>query len=230
MNHKNFSISLLHFDDVNRANEISNIMKDNLLTPKKFYASTPSQKMEYSKNGFLIGYHDINIIKNWIGNSLNKIFVIKNLENEENPIVGYTLILFTKEIIKEVQEYSNKMIFKDNYSTDIINNGNFNYLIQIAILKEYQKMGLGSKMFNMIFKEIKDPIISYVMKSPIVNKISLYTHLKLGFTYMGPYTGEYLGTKDGKFENFQSIGLIHRKSSSPMKEREDILKLMTEII
>jgi hypothetical protein len=68
------------------------------------------------------------------------------------------------------------------------------------------------------------------LKSPILNEVSLYVHLKLGFSFMGTYKGDYPGTKDEKFENYQSIGLIHLKNSYSIKKRDDILKAIKEII
>lgn len=230
MKNKKFTTYILQPDDLDYANDIFNIMNENLLTPEEFYAFDSSKKKQYSKNGFVIGYNNPETIKGWIKNSSNYIVVVKNIEKEENPVIGYCITLFNEEIITKIQEYSTEMVFKDDFSENIIKSGDFKYLIQIAVLKEYKNMGIGSKMFNTVFSEIQDPIISYVIKSPILNEISLYTHLKLGFTYMGNFNGRYSDTKDQEFKNYQSIALIHRKNPNPIDNRDKILKLMKEII
>ena len=188
------------------------------------------KKKEYSKNGFVIGDHNLSTIKNWIGNRLNYILVAEDLEKEGNPIRGYIFVLSTEDIIKKVQQYCKETVFEDNYYKDIIDNGNFKYLIQVAVSKGYQSRGIGTTMFDKLFKEVTDPIISYVIKSPILNEISLYTHLKLGFAYMGTYIGKYKEVRGKEFENYQSFGLIYVKSKTPRKERHDILKLIDDII
>ncbi|MBD3230660.1 MAG: GNAT family N-acetyltransferase [Candidatus Lokiarchaeota archaeon] len=230
MRNKTFETHILQPDDLTHAKDIFNIMNENLLTPEEFYKLDTSKKNYFSKNGFVIGYHTPQKIKKWIENNSNHIYVVKNIEKPENPIVGYCIILSTEDIIKKIQQYSTEMIFKDHFSYDIILSGNFKYLIQIAFLKDYKNMGLGSKLLHEIFNEIKVPLISYVIKSPILNQISLYTHLKLGFTYMGLYKGRYSETKDTEFKNYQSIGLIHRANSKLIQSHAEILKIMSEII
>ena len=227
---KNYTISILTPDEIDRANEIYKIMEENLLTPKVFYQLKPSEKEQFSKNGFVIGYHDLNNIKSWIKDEENNIFVVKNLDLEGNPIIGYTILLSNEYIIKEVQDYSKETRYNDDFSEEIIKSGEFKYLIQIAVSRDYQNFGFGSKIFNKIFKEMHDPIISYVIKSPILNQISLYIHLKLGFTYMGTFLGNYTGTKNDKFNDYQSIGLIHMNDAKPLQNKDDVLKLMKEII
>ncbi|MHA1672603.1 MAG: GNAT family N-acetyltransferase [Promethearchaeota archaeon] len=176
-----------------------------LFTPKMYSLSTEIERKEKENVGFVIGYHDKTVVQQWIGNSKNKI-IIQYSESDflkENAI-GYVLLLGEADIIKEVQGYAQDVNFINVKFRDSIKSGHFVYLMQIGISKFYQNKGFGSELMQYITKNTVVPIISFVIKSPLQNYPSLYTHIKNGFQYMGDYTGNY-----DEFEEYRSVGLIY---------------------
>ena len=206
MNINNKNILIERTTNPKDASKLYNILQSLLLTPDNYRNQKKSKLEKLSKEGYIIGNHSEVDLEEMIQTPKNYIFVAKDkqIESIVGNIIAYSLILRTDEIIKEVQHYADQVDFTSTKAKKYIGDGNFIYLIQIAIKKGYSNQGIGSKIMNFSFKKIDVPIISFVMKSPLRNEISINFHLKNGFQHFGDYFGEYDG-----FPNYRSAGFIH---------------------
>ncbi|MHA1728635.1 MAG: GNAT family N-acetyltransferase [Promethearchaeota archaeon] len=202
-NNDQFGIRLA--SEPNDFKEINKIMKELLLTPKMLEKMDDETRKRYSYSGFVIGVHSLEVIKKWINIKENFVYVVESMNKDkiQRKVTGYALVLGTPAFIKNVQKYAEDVQFIDVDAKNTIEQGNFVYLIQIAIKKEFQNKKIGSKLFRFIKENIQVPIVSFVIKNPLLNKPSLYTHLKNGYQFFGYYSGPY-----DNFLNYRSVGLI----------------------
>ncbi|TFF99733.1 MAG: hypothetical protein EU541_04170 [Promethearchaeota archaeon] len=210
--------------DINFAKPILNIIQQRLLKPGDLKILSEETYETYENEGFVIGDHSLEQVKEWIQNKKN-IIVIARESNKPSNVIGYSVILRTEEIKTEVRKYGEEVIFEDQKYKDLVFNEDFSYLIQIGVDKKNSNQGIGSKMLKEVFELVGTPIISFVIKTPIRNQVSLYVHLKNGFQYFGDYTGDY-----DSFEFYRSIGLIYMPGNSikPRKEVEDLMDYIYE--
>lgn len=187
--------------DKKSAQGIFEISDQWLLTPDMIKNKVIHTDKLPKDQGFVVGKHNLKKIETWIGNDRNEIVIATEKEN----VVGFIITLGTDDIIKEVQNYAIGITFSDKETRKIIGSGNFKYLIQIAVHKDYTRRGVASKMVEKLYANCEVPIISFVVKSPVENIPSLNWHLKNSFELFGIYIGEF-----GKFENYQSHGLVHK--------------------
>lgn len=201
--------------DPKDAIKIFEISQKLLYTPKDYDESSAEKRKEYANAGFIIGNHSLPKIKTWMKNPKNHIYVgiEKTSDSPKSHIFGYAFVLGISEIVDEVQGYAENVQFEMSQAKEIINSRAFKYLIQIGIDPNYQNLGLGSKLFQYFSSNESVPLISFVIKSPLTNRPSLYTHIKNGFEYMGEYSGEY-----GNFEDYRSVGLIKLPSTSSISK------------
>ncbi len=213
MSKKELNIICKRISDVKDSEKILAILKSTLLTPSDFEALSQEEKENYKKSGYVIGNQDLKTIKKWVSNKENIIIVAFINHDGKDTIVGYLLTLQTEEIQMQVQDYLKDMV---NLDANLKKNLEepFSYLIQIAVDPDYINKGIGTKMFEELKKHLKRTVVSYVMKNPLLNEISLYAHLKSGFSHFGDYIGEY-----DDFKDYQSVGLMLPKSEINSKSK-----------
>ncbi|MBD3350268.1 MAG: GNAT family N-acetyltransferase [Candidatus Lokiarchaeota archaeon] len=207
--------------DISKAEQIFKIKEDLLVKPQNTRKATHDEKNEYSESGFVIGDHSIEEIKQWINSEMDQVYIVQK-KNAEDSVLAYLIILNDKEIHEEVKEYSKEINFNEDQHKKVIDSNEYVYLIQIAVSPSHQRQGIGSLLLNTAYQDINKPIISFVMKNPILNKASLSLHLRQGFDYMGEYFGSF-----GEFKGYKSIGLIHYPNNKT-RNKKDIINLMNK--
>ncbi len=201
-NEKNYIIQ--RTEDPTIAPEINKINQDLLLTSNQYSLNNEETNEKLDQFGFVIGNHQNIVLQNWIQNPQNQIFIALESPNQETQkIVGFVLVIKTTEIIQEVQNYGKEVNFFNEEVKKNFTGQDFAYLLQVGVKPAYQKQGIGSLLMKSLQKEFDIPIISFVMISPLINRPSVYLHLKNGFLHRGNYYGEY-----GGFPNYKSACLI----------------------
>jgi ribosomal protein S18 acetylase RimI-like enzyme len=195
---------------------IFDIVQQRLLTPARLKSLSKTEFNDLKNEGFVIGDHSIEQIEEWIMDEKNLILIAKE-QSPKKPInvIGYTFILASDDIKQRVRGYGEDVAFETQEYENLLFKKDFVYLIQLAVSRNYENRGIGSKMLQNIYERVELPIISFIMKSPIPNEPSLYVHLKNGFDYFGDYLGEY-----NSFENYRSIGLVHSPGKKKRGKKE----------
>jgi len=218
------NLEIKRIQNIKYAKDILKVLNERLLTYEKYKKLKPKEIEKLSNEGFVIGQHTLPTLEEWIKNDKNYIIIAELKSEKVKEILGFILILGTEDIQELVKGYGKEVIFeKPTYKNIIFNEKDFLYLIQICVAKNFSHTGIGTKILNEGFKITNKPIISFIIKTPIQNRASLYFHLKNGFKYLGDYLGDY-----GNFENYSSIGLIYMKNNNP-KTKNDILNLIEYI-
>lgn len=199
---------------------IFKILNERLLTKKDIKKLNKDQKEKLEEMGFVIGEHSLQDLEGWIANVENHIIIAEKNNSKNGKIMGFCLLLGTEEIKQKVRKYGKDVIFEKPEYKNTIFKEDLLYLIQIGVAKKFSNLGVGSRILNEVFKMTNKPIVSFVVKSPIKNKASLYFHLRNKFDYFGDYIGEY-----GNFEEYRSIGLLY-KPNNPLRKRKTVLDLM----
>lgn len=199
--------------DRTEAEEILQMKEQNLLKPEGLIEISESEINQLMENGFVIGDHtDVDLL-NWIEDSDARIYVARS--SEEESILGFAIILEDDKTKEKINNYTNDMTIKNNKFMQIVKSEKFVYLIQILINKQFIGKGIGTALARYIIEKETKPIISYVIKQPIMNKASVYFHLKTGFEYVGTYNGEY-----GGFNDYQSICFLHENRNVTVSKEE----------
>ncbi|MFW9882004.1 MAG: GNAT family N-acetyltransferase [Candidatus Thorarchaeota archaeon] len=213
MPNKELNFTCKRISNAKYSEQILTILKSTLLTPNDYEALSPEEKNNYRKKGYVIGNQNLKTIEKWVSNKDNIIIIASIDLNGMEKVVGYLLTLQTKEIQLHVQDYLKDMVNLDINLTRNLDKS-FSYLIQIAVDPTCINKGIGTKMFDELKKHLKRTVVSYVMKSPLLNEISLYTHLKAGFSHFGDYVGKY-----DEFKDYQSVGLMLPQSDIKIKSK-----------
>lgn len=193
------SYNFIRATDVNYAEQIFEILNQNLINADQ--SNLPKMELlDKLDNGFVIGDHGLKQIQEWIQDRKNTIVIAK----DGDKVIGYIIILANPQIKKEVQGYADHMTFSDISVKDIIDSGDFNYAIQIAIRDGYKQKGVGSRLYKLAFSLCEKPIITFVVEHPIQNKPSIEFHERIGFKQVGVYNGGF-----GEFKDYKSICFLH---------------------
>lgn len=217
---KKQSNSLAYFQ-VSDKKYVSQILQlsNNLLLDSTKYETFSSNSLEKLANsGFVVGKFTKKRITDFLINENNCILV--SMDKSRKLLAGYILLISTDEIKEEVKGYSKDVLFEDSKYEKIFNSGNFTYLLQIAVDKAYQNQGIGSNILKTAYSLIDVPIISFIVKKPIRNVPSLYTHLKNGFEYIGDYIGDY-----AQFKDYRSVGLMYIPGNKEKSKKQTLLDL-----
>jgi len=217
------NIEIKRIKHINYAEGIFKILNERLLTYEEYRKLNDKEKEKLTNEGFVIGQHSLQTLQEWIENDKNYIITAELRSGEDKEIIGFTLILGTEDIQDLVRTYAKQIIFEKETYKNIISKKDFLYLIQICVAKNFSNLKIGTKILDESFKLTNKAIVSFVIKSPIQNKASLYFHLKNGFRYLGDYLGDY-----GDFKNYNSTGLIYMQKYPPIMN-SNILNLIEYI-
>ncbi len=160
--------------------------------------------------GFLRKEVDLQYYQNLINNPNIDIYIAKN---KIGAIMGFASIHNKKHNIIGVRDVVGNLSFENKRIENLLLNedSEFSYLDQISILPEYKRKGIGTALFKKALKNVKTPIVAFIVEKPLFNKASLDWHIYNGFTFSGISEGNYKG-KAFKFQIF-----IHWNRNSSLK-------------
>lgn len=208
--------------DKTKAKEVWELKQSVFLSATKQSKFNDSEESKAEDDGFIIGDHSVEDFSNWIASADDKIYIA--IDEETQKIVGYAVLLDNEDTRSRISNYAKNMEIIVPKFEKIVKNDNYVYLIQIAFSSGYQKQGLGSQLMRFIILKESKPIISYVMEKPLLNKPSIYFHLKNGFIVVGHYLGEY-----GEFDDYKSICFLYDVENIKLSDKE-VKKQFTRLI
>jgi ribosomal protein S18 acetylase RimI-like enzyme len=180
--------------------EIHNIFKQNLVEIRDLDDIPLLQRKQLEDEGFLRKEVNIGYYEDLIRNPNTDIYIAKN-KNEQ--IIGFVSFHKKTTNITKVRNVIENLSFENERTKSLLLNENteFTYLDQINILTEYKGKGIGTSLFKKALRNIKTPIVAFIVEKPLFNKASLDWHIYNGFTFSGLSKGKYKG-KAFKFQIF----------------------------
>jgi ribosomal protein S18 acetylase RimI-like enzyme len=174
------------------APEIHNALKQNLVEIREVDEITKKKKKELEDQGFLRKEVGIEYYENLIRDPNIDIYIAKD---KKGNLIGFASIHNKKYDIVKVRDGVGKLSIEDDRAKDLLLNEKveFTYLDQISILPEYKRKGIGTALFKKALKNIKSPIVAFIVEKPLFNRASLDWHNYNGFTFSGISEGEYKG-------------------------------------
>ena len=156
------------------------------------------KRKQLEDQGFLRKEVGIEYYENLIRDPNTDIYVAKD---KEGKLIGFASIHNKKYDIVKVRDVVGTLSIEGDRTKDLLLNENteFTYLDQISILPEYKRKGIGTTIFKKALKNIKTPIVAFIVEQPLFNRASLDWHKFNGFTFSGISEGKYKG-KAFKFQ------------------------------
>ena len=173
---------------------ILNALKQNLIEIRDFNEITNEQRKELEDRGFLRKEVDEDFFIQLIQNVNNKVYVAKN---KRGDVIGFATIYNNENNIKTIRKTLQNLHIKNKEILDLLLNEKrkFAYLDQISILPEFKRKGVGIAILEKALTEINIPLVSFIVKIPLMNKASVFWHENIGFELVGNGDGEYKGKK-----------------------------------
>lgn len=123
-----YTIILDTENSASTSKEINFLSKSLLLTPRMLEELGEEQISWFEENGYVIGTQSDRQIQNWLADKKNQIIVNYMNEKAKN-IVGFTYILGDQKTIDMVKGYSKDIEFTNSRYAELVNRGNFYYLL-----------------------------------------------------------------------------------------------------
>ncbi len=173
---------------------IHKILLKNLIEVKDVKSLTPKEKSLMKEHGFLRKEVPESYYLGLIEDPEVDIYIAKNKSNE---IIGFASFHLNKSDIRKFRSSVNKIDANRPEILDLLTGSKkkFIYLDQIAVDPKYHRNGIGKLIFQNALKNFTDPVVSFIVKTPLDNVASAKWHEIVGFSQIAKVEGNYKDTK-----------------------------------
>jgi len=180
-------IQIASLDDVSGVHQI---LKQNLIEIRDVDKITEEQRESLEHKGFLRKEVKKEYYKKLIENPYVDIYIAKE---KNGVIIGFASIHKHIKNVWKVRDVLGNLITENPKTRELLfdEGKEFAYLDQISILPEYQRKGIGTKIFKTALVTINTPIVAFIVEKPIYNRASAYWHENNGFMLEAISEGGY---------------------------------------
>ena len=173
---------------------IHKILLKNLIEVKNVNSLTSKEKEMLKEHGFLRKEVPESYYLELIKNPEVDIYIAKNSSNE---IIGFATFHLNKADIRRFRSSVDKIDTNRPEDLDLLTDSykKFIYLDQIAVDPKLHRNGIGMLIFQTAQQNFTDPVVSFIVKTPLDNVASAKWHEKVGFTHIATVDGKYKDTK-----------------------------------
>lgn len=188
---KNLGITIC-LADLQDAEGVYTALLHNLVEIDDFNKLSAEKRKKLEEDGFLRKKVDVEYYKDLIKNPTVDVYIAKNKNGE---ICGFATLHKNEYDVKNVRDTPINLQIDDVLTEELLTSkiNKFTYLDQISIIPKYQRKGIGAAILNKALEELKDPMVSFIVKVPLANKASAYWHEKNGFKLAATCNGTYKG-------------------------------------
>ncbi len=173
---------------------IHKILLKNLIEVKNVNSLTSKEKEMLTEHGFLRKEVPESYYLELIKNPEVDIYIAKNSSNE---IIGFATFHLNKADIRRFRSSVDKIDTNRPENLDLLTDSykKFIYLDQIAVDPKLHRNGIGKLIFQTAQQNFTDPVVSFIVKTPLDNVASAKWHEKVGFAHIATVDGKYKDTK-----------------------------------
>ncbi|MCK4501075.1 GNAT family N-acetyltransferase, partial [Candidatus Babeliales bacterium] len=165
---------------VSKANEedspgIHKILSKNLIEVKDVNSLTPKENVLLKEHGFLRKEVPESYYLGLIKDPEVDIYIAKNKGNE---IIGFASFHLNKADIRKFRSSVDKIDTNSPEILDLLTDSEkkFVYLDQIAVDPKFHRNGIGKIIFHKAQEKLTNPIVSFIVKTPLDNIASAKWH------------------------------------------------------
>ena len=172
---------------------IHKILLKNLIEVKDVNSLTPKEKELLKDHGFLRKEVPERYYSELIKDPDVDIYIAKN---ESNEIIAFATFHLNKTDIRKFRSSVDKIDADKPENLVLLTDQEikFIYLDQIAVDPKCHRNGIGKLIFQTAQQNFTDPVVSFIVKSPLDNIASAKWHEKVGFVHIATVDGKYKDT------------------------------------